>query len=141
MKQLKLMMGGWWVISIKSSKSVNASDPLSLKHSRIAPQLHEFPLFFFIVVFIALICHRTSTRMNECSSQNWFHTWFVGKIFKYKQWVACHIWRKFFEGKWSVSPYFLHYYQDNNEAGMLSINKLSLKTLGAYVFIIFWLKM
>ena len=24
-----------------------------------------------------------------------------------------------YEEKWSVSPYFLHNYQDNNEAGML----------------------
>ena len=48
--------------------------------------------------------------------------------------------RQIFEGKLSVSPHFLHHYQDNNEAGMLLVGKLSLKTLGVYVFIIFWPK-
>ena len=45
-----------------------------------------------------------------------------------------------FEGKENVSSYFLHHYQDNNEAGRLLVDKLSLKTLGLYIFIIFWLK-
>ena len=49
--------------------------------------------------------------------------------------------QKIYEGKWSVSQYFLHHYQDNNEAGMLLVDKLSLRILGAYIFIIFWLKM
>ena len=49
--------------------------------------------------------------------------------------------REIYEGKWSVSQYFLHHYQDNNEAGMLLVDKLSLRILGAYIFIIFWLKM
>ena len=45
--------------------------------------------------------------------------------------------RRIFEGKLSVSPYFLHHYQDNNEAGMLLVDILSLKTPGVYLFIIF----
>ena len=45
--------------------------------------------------------------------------------------------RQIFEGNLSVSPYFLHHYLNNNGAGMLSEDKLSLKTLGVYVFIIF----
>ena len=45
--------------------------------------------------------------------------------------------RRIFEGKLSVSPYFLHHCQDNNEAGMLLVNILSLKTLGVYLIIIF----
>ena len=49
--------------------------------------------------------------------------------------------QQLFEGKWSVSPYFLHHYQDNNEAGMLLVDRLSLKTLSAYISIIFWLQM
>ena len=40
-----------------------------------------------------------------------------------------------FEGKLSVSPYFLHHHQHNNGVGMLLIDKLSLKTLGVYIFI------
>ena len=48
--------------------------------------------------------------------------------------------RRIFEGKLSVSPYFLHHYQDNNKAGMLLVDKLSLKTLGVYLIIIFWPK-
>ena len=51
------------------------------------------------------------------------------------------IWRQIFEGNCSVSPYFLHHYQDNNEAEMLSVDNLSLKILGAYKFFIFWPKM
>ena len=45
-----------------------------------------------------------------------------------------------FEGKLSVSPYSLHYFQDNIKAGMLLVDKLSLMTLGVYHFIIFWPK-
>ena len=45
--------------------------------------------------------------------------------------------RQIFEGKLSVSPYFLHHYQDNNEVGMLSEDKLSLKILGVNLFIVF----
>ena len=45
--------------------------------------------------------------------------------------------RQIFEGKLSVSPHFLHHYQDNNEAGMVLVSKLSLNTLGVYIFIIF----
>ena len=45
--------------------------------------------------------------------------------------------RRIFEGKLSVSPYFLHHYQDDNEAGMLLIDNLSLKAPGVYLFIIF----
>ena len=52
-----------------------------------------------------------------------------------------YVWQKIYEKKWSVSPYFLHHYEDKNEAGMVFLNKLSLKTLGAYTFIVFWLKM
>ena len=44
---------------------------------------------------------------------------------------------EFSKGKLSVSPYFLHHYQDNNKAGMLLVDKLSLKTLGLYIFTIF----
>ena len=51
------------------------------------------------------------------------------------------IWQKIYEEKWSVSPYFLHHYEDNNEAGIVFFIKLSLKTLSAYIFIVFWLKM
>ena len=36
--------------------------------------------------------------------------------------------RQIFEGKSSVSPYFLHYYQNNYEAGMLLVNNYFLKT-------------
>ena len=46
--------------------------------------------------------------------------------------------RQIFEGKLSVSPYFLHHFLDNNGARMLLKDKLSLKTLGVYIFIIFW---
>ena len=42
--------------------------------------------------------------------------------------------RRIFEGKLSVSPYFLHYYQDNNEAGMLLVDILSQKTPGVHLF-------
>ena len=45
--------------------------------------------------------------------------------------------QQIFEGKLSVSPYFLHLYQDNNKGGLLLVNKLSLKTLGVYLYIIF----
>ena len=45
--------------------------------------------------------------------------------------------RRIFEGKLSVSPYFLHHCHDNYEAGMLLADILSLKTLGVYLFIIF----
>ena len=45
--------------------------------------------------------------------------------------------QRIFEEKLSVSPYFLHHHEDNNEAGMLLVNVLSLKTLGVYSFIIF----
>ena len=51
------------------------------------------------------------------------------------------VWRQIFQRKLSVSPYFLHYYQDSNEAGMLLVDKLSLKILGVYNFVIFWPKM
>ena len=45
--------------------------------------------------------------------------------------------RQIFEGKLSVSPYFLHQYQDNDGPQMLLEDKLSLKTLDVYIFIIF----
>ena len=45
--------------------------------------------------------------------------------------------QKIFEGNRSVSAYFLHYYQDNNDARMLLVDKWFLKTLGAYIFTIF----
>ena len=48
--------------------------------------------------------------------------------------------RQIFEGKSSVSPHFLHRYQDNNKAGMLFRGKLSLETLVIYYFFIFWPK-
>ena len=55
---------------------------------------------------------------------------------------SCYLTRqKIYEEKWSVSPYFLHHYEDNNEAGMDFLDKLSLKTHGAYIFIVSWLKM
>ena len=43
----------------------------------------------------------------------------------------------FFEGKLSVSPYFLHHCEENYEARMLLVDILSLKTLDVYLFIIF----
>ena len=48
--------------------------------------------------------------------------------------------RRIFEEKLSVSPYFLHHHEDNNEAEMLLVNFLSLKMLGAYPLSYFDLK-
>ena len=45
--------------------------------------------------------------------------------------------RQNFEGKLSVSPYFLHHFLDNNGARMIKKDKLSPKTLGVYISIIF----
>ena len=45
--------------------------------------------------------------------------------------------RQIFEGKLSVSPYFLHRYQNNNKAGMFLVDKLSLNILNVYNSIIF----
>ena len=45
--------------------------------------------------------------------------------------------RQIFIGKLSVSPYFLHHYENINEAGILLPDKLSLKTVGVYLFSIF----
>ena len=38
----------------------------------------------------------------------------------------------------SVSSFLLHHFLDNNAAKMLLLDKLSLKTLDVYTFIIFW---
>ena len=46
--------------------------------------------------------------------------------------------QQIFEGKLSVSPHFLHHYQDNFNTQILLEDKLSLKTLGVYIFNIFW---
>ena len=48
------------------------------------------------------------------------------------------LWRQIFEGKFGVSPYFLHHSLNISGSGMLLENKLSLKTLGVYISIIFW---
>ena len=45
--------------------------------------------------------------------------------------------RQIFEGKLSVSPYFLHHFLDINGAIMILKDKLSLKTLGVFISIIF----
>ena len=61
-------------------------------------------------------------------------TWKYGEFIIRKQ---INLRRQIFEGKLSVSPYYLHHYQDNSNLGMLLIDKLSLETLGVYISIIF----
>ena len=56
-------------------------------------------------------------------------TWNYGEFIIRKQ---INLRRQVFEGKLSVSPYFLDHNQDNNSAGMHFEDKLSLKTLSVY---------
>ena len=105
---------------------------------------NQTPLFYFHVVIFHL-CHCLMSLCLPCillsypdlSTVLWYHVLMS---------ILCSAfmslsWQKIYEEKWSVSSYFLHHYEDSNEAGMIFLDKLSLKTLGAYIFIVFWLKM